>query len=124
MILIVDSWAWLAIAAEDKISEKVLKHIENQQAELWTTNLNLYEVYYRIKQKSSADEAIQFIELIKTKAKIMNTDEITILAAETHLQEKLAAIDAFVYAAAIKLKGKVLTGDPHFKGKERSIFLE
>ena len=51
-------------------------------------------------------------------------DDLAIEAAKLHLSEKLASIDAFVYAAANKIHGQVLTGDLHFKGTKNVIFIE
>ncbi len=63
--------------------------------------------------------------MVKNKATVLNiTEEIAKLAGDIHLKEKMGVVDAFVYAFAIKNNGKVLTGDPHFKGKENVIFIE
>ena len=125
MILIVDSWAWLAATESEEIADKSLKYINDRKNLLYTTYLNIYEVYYRIKEQSNEEEARKFVESIKNRAIIMNIDEeLSLLAGNIHLNEKMSAVDAFVYAAAIKVDGKVLTGDPHFKGKESVIFIE
>ena len=124
MILIVDSWAWLALSEEPKIADKALNHIEDENNQIFTTLLNIYEVYYRIKEKTNHEEAVQYIESIKKMARIAQIDlEVTFLAGDVHLKEKLSVVDAFVYATAIKLNGIVLTGDPHFKGKKNVIFI-
>ncbi len=125
MILIVDSWAWLATTEEGKIADKSLEYIDNEKNILFTTVLNVYEVYYRLKENSNEEEARAFIATIKNRATVVTIDEdIAILAGDIHLKEKLSSIDAFVYATAIKLDAKVITGDPHFKGKERTIFID
>ena len=38
--------------------------------------------------------------------------------------EALPAIDAFVYATALRNNGYTLTGDSHFKNKKNVIFIE
>lgn len=125
MILIVDSWAWLATTDDTKSADIVFSYLENKENKIYTTVLNLYEIYYRVKEKSNEVEANQFIESIRTKAIILNIDEtLALLAGRIHLKEKLSAVDAFVYATALKLDGNILTGDPHFKGKERVIFID
>ena len=124
MILVFDSWAWLSVAEGDKACEAVLNHLNGRQNEVFTTALNLYEVQYILRERVGQNAALEFIESIKSKAKIIDIDaETASLAADIHLAEKLSSVDAFVYAAAVKLGGKVLTGDPHFKGKEFAIFL-
>ncbi len=124
MILIVDSWAWLAILEENKQSEEVLGYLLDKQNKIITTTLNLYEVYYRLKEKRSVEEAIAFLATIKQIAKVSEIDEeLAISAANSHLNEKLPAIDSFVYATANRYAGHVLTGDPHFKNKRDVIYL-
>lgn len=124
MILIVDSWAWLATTEEDEIAEKALRHINNKNNKLLTTMLNIAEIYYRIKERSSEEEAREFIESIKKNATIAEIDEeCAFLAGDLHLSEKLPLVDAFVYATALKRGGYVLTGDPHFKNKKNVIYV-
>lgn len=78
-----------------------------------------------MKRIREEDEVVGYVETIKRLCSIIHVDEkLTFLAADTHISEKLPAIDAFVYATAIQLGGKVLTGDPHFKGKERVVFID
>ncbi|MEK6981769.1 MAG: type II toxin-antitoxin system VapC family toxin [Candidatus Micrarchaeota archaeon] len=125
MILIVDSWAWLATGEEGRHADESIELISNKKNEILTTMLNIYEVYYRVTQAYGEEKARKFIESIKQRARIVEVDEeLTFLAANLHLKEKLSVIDAFVYATALKENGQVLTGDPHFKGKEMVIFIE
>jgi len=124
MILIVDSWAWLAITEEDELAERVLRHINNKNNKIFTTLLNISEIYYRIKERSSEEGAREFIESIKKNATITEMDEeIAFLAGDLHLNEKLPLVDAFVYATALKCGGYVLTGDPHFKNKKNVVYI-
>ena len=124
MILIVDSWAWLAITEEDEIAERALRHINNKNNKLITTILNISDIYYRIKEKTGEEEAREFIESIKKNTTIAEIDEESaFLAGDLHLKEKLPLVDAFVYATALKRDGFVLTGDPHFKNKKNIIYI-
>ncbi len=123
MIIIIDSWAWLAVT-EDKFADLILKYLNDRSNKIYTTVLNLYELYYIVKQKSSEETARQFIESVKNKSEVLPIDEdLAILSSEVHLKDHLSAIDSFVYAAALKSGGSVLTGDPHFKGKTSVIFI-
>ncbi len=125
MKLVVDSWAWLALTEDEKTSKKVLDLIENKENEIFTTTLSAFEVIYRLEEKlSNRGKALEFFESMKLKSKIIEIDEnLAIIASEVRKKEKLAAMDSFVYATAIKLNAHILTGDNDFKGKTRVIML-
>jgi len=125
MILIVDSWAWLASGEEGRIADRCLKYLNDKNNGIFTTVLNLYEIYYRVRDGYGEEQAAEFIESVKNRATVMDIDsDLALAASKVHIREKLPAIDSFVYAASLKLNAKILTGDPHFKGKENVIFIE
>ena len=124
MILIVDSWAWLSLTEETDIAELSFQYIKDKKNKIYTTHLNIYEIFYRVKEKSNDEEAREFVESVKKSADIIEIDEeISLLAGDLHLTDKLSVVDAFVYATAIKHGAQVLTGDPHFKNKKNVIYL-
>ena len=110
------------MASGTEKAQECLRKIKGN--ELYTSILNLYEIFYSLKREREEDQVIGYIETIKSMCNIALVDErVAFLAADIHTDEKLPAIDSFVYATAILLGGKVLTGDPHFKGKERVVFI-
>ncbi|MEK6953834.1 MAG: PIN domain-containing protein [Candidatus Micrarchaeota archaeon] len=115
MKLMLDTFAWILILEEGAAGSKVVKMIEQNQGELYTTAGNLYEVHYRVAEKYGRAKLLEFETMIKTEAQIIPIDaELATLAAEMRLKHGLKAIDAFTYAAAQQLGAKVVTGDKDF----------
>lgn len=125
MILIVDTWVWLKLLEDttDIHYETCMNYLRNNQ--LYTTILNIYEIFYLAMDRLNQEQALEFIQTIQSHATVVTIDESLALgAAKIHRSESLPAIDAFVYATALKYNANVLTGDPHFKGKKRTVFIE
>ena len=125
MNLIVDSWAWIAVFESSAKAEQASSYLSGRGDNLFANVLTLYEVYYKLYDRKGKLFAAEAIASIERAASVIQIDkELSILAARVHLTEKLSALDAFAYATAIKLDGKVLTGDKDFKGKEKVLFIE
>ena len=126
MILIVDTWIWLKLleSNDDPFYEKCITYLKNKNNQPYTTVLNIYEIFYLAMDRLDQEQALEFIQTIKNKALVISIEEsIAMEAAKIHRSLALPAIDAFVYAAGLKYNADILTGDPHFKGKKRVIFL-
>ncbi len=127
MDILVDSWSWLNLLEDqnDPCYRKTIKFLDNSDNSLYTTILNIYEVYYRAIDRIGDEAATEFIVSIKDRAKVVFIDEaLAMSAAKIHKTEKLSSIDAFGYAAAMNLGAQLLTGDPDFKGKKNVIFID
>lgn len=95
-------------------------------AELVTTLMNLYEVYYHalkdFGEKKALEEFEKFREII-----IPIEEEYVIMAAKFRLKNKpknLSYIDALGYIIAKEINAKFLTGDKEFQDIENVEFVK
>ncbi len=115
MNILLDSFAWIELFSGSARGRKVVDLI-NKENKIYTTVLNLYEVYYKTLERYSESKADEYNNYIKENAEIISIDkEIVKEAAKLKIKTKLPAIDALVYAAAKKTDAKVVSGCPHFK---------
>jgi len=122
--LCVDSWAWLELLKGSRTGAAVKRHV-SASAEVLTTAPNLFEVLYRTTEDKGAEAASKALELILNHAEIIPIgSEIAVKAVSVRKEEKLHAIDALSFAAAMLNGALFLTGDAEFRGKKGVIFIE
>lgn len=112
---VVDSSAWLEYLASGPNSAFFAGPIENT-TELIVPTISLYEVFKRIVQQRSENEALQVIAVMQ-QGKIAEMDSRTALsAARISVDNKLPLADSVMLATA-RLNNAVLwTQDSHFEG--------
>jgi predicted nucleic acid-binding protein len=112
---VVDSSAWLEYFAAGSNSSYFSEPIENT-AELIVPTLCLYEVFKRITQQRSENEALQAIAVMQ-QGKIANLDPQTALsAARISLDHKLPMADSVILATARMNNAILWSQDSHFEG--------
>ena len=112
---VVDSSAWLEYLAGGPNAAFFAEPIENT-TELIVPTISLYEVFKRIVQQRSENEALQVIAVMQ-QGKIAEMDSRTALsAARISVDNKLPLADSVMLATA-RLNNAVLwTQDSHFEG--------
>ena len=112
---VVDSSAWLEYLAGGPNSAFFAGGIENT-TELIVPTISLYEVFKRIVQQRSENEALQVIAVMQ-QGKIAEMDSRTALsAARISVDNRLPLADSVMLATA-RLNNAVLwTQDSHFEG--------
>lgn len=122
---IIDAYAWIEYLEGTHAGETVEKIIE--ECECFTSAVTLAEVVSKA-ERSGKNSRIAF-EAVTRNSRILPVGEETAYeAAIIHAKEKakdktFGLADAFILAQRGK-KQKILTGDPHFKGKDNVEFLE
>jgi predicted nucleic acid-binding protein len=117
--LVVDSWAWVEYLGGSKMGEAVEKKISGR-VELWTSVLSLTEVVSRCRRKGIPED--KALEAIGSLSRLGIPDQRDAAeAGRLHAQVRanspnFSLADAFVLQLARKLRAKVLTLDPDFKG--------
>ena len=112
--ILLDSYAWIELLTGTEKGRKV-KEL-NEGAEVYTTRLNLYEVYYRMIEIYGKPKADEFYEYMLQNAKIVELDDALVkYAADMKIGFKLPAIDSITYAAAKITNASVVSGCEHFK---------
>ncbi|MBI3588406.1 PIN domain-containing protein [Candidatus Micrarchaeota archaeon] len=121
--LVIDSWAWIEFLKGNAKGAAVKNAIAG--ADLATVSTNLYEVLYRTSEDEGEPAAEKARLFIESHSQIIPVDgNLAYAAVRVRREEKLHALDAFAYAAARQWGAKLLTGDPHFRGKRDIQFIE
>ncbi len=124
-VVLVDSCGWIEYFSEGDKAEEYARYIEKADPESnITPSIVLYEVYKRIRTLYSEELALQAIGHIQHHTKVIDlTTNIAIIGAEISLTENIPMADAIILATAKKAEATVVTGDSHFEGRKRVLFI-
>ncbi len=124
---VVDSWAWMEYLEGSKPGEKVRLRIADRGNEIFTHVVSVAEIVSKVRRKERDTEAAW--NAITSNSKMFQIDEIAsrdaglLHAAIRSKNSNFGLADAFVLSAARKVGGKVLTGDPDFRGLEDVVMI-
>lgn len=121
---IIDSSAWIEFFLGGVNANRFWEYIEKANSEhYFTPVIIIYEVFKKIYRDVNEEEAFKAIAYIKYSTKVIDlTDEIAISSAENSVKEKLPMADAIIFTTAQKFNSILVTGDDHFKGKEKIFY--
>lgn len=125
--LVVDSWAWVEYLAGSVAGRKA-EAAMSKSPELWTSIVSLAEVVSKYRRKGMDDEVA--VRAITTLSKLgipgrPDAEEAGRIHAERRTKSpNFGLADSFVLQLAKKVRGKVLTGDPDFKGLKDAQLVE
>jgi toxin FitB len=112
---VVDSSGWLEYFSNGPNAAKFAKPIQATNLLLVPT-LALYEVFKRISQQRSEDEALRAVALME-QAAVVDLDRATALeAARLSIEHKIAMADSIMLATALRAHATLWTQDEDFEG--------
>ncbi len=112
---VVDSSAWLEYVAAGSNANFFAEAIENI-SELVVPTISLYEVFKRIVQQRSENEALQVVAAMQ-QGKIVEMDSrIALSAARISIDHQLPLADSVMLATARMNNAVLWTQDSHFEG--------
>ena len=112
---VVDSSAWLEYVAAGPNANFFAEAIENT-SELVVPTISLYEVFKRIVQQRSENEALQVVAAMQ-QGKIVEMDSrIALSAARISIDHQLPLADSVILATARMNSAVLWTQDSHFEG--------
>ncbi len=112
---IVDSSGWLEYFAEGSNADFFAPPIENTD-ELLVPSISLYEVFKRVLQQRSENDAIQAIVAMQ-QGQVVDLDAtIALRAAKLSATLKIPMADSIILATARAFNATVWTQDPDFQG--------
>ena len=114
---VVDSSGWLEYFADGPNADFFAPTIENVR-ELITPSIILYEVFKRILQQSSEDDALKAIAIMAQGQVIKFDSTLALSAAKTSADLKLPMADSIILATARAHDATVWTQDEDFEGIE------
>jgi len=121
MRYIIDSYAWLEYFMGGQAGRKVKEIIDNEADEKLTPSICLAETYAKILKTEDKEKAELRRAFIKSRSALIPLDEdLAVEAAKIDVAMKKKVqnwglADSIVLSTARDRKGKVVTGDPHFK---------
>lgn len=127
---VLDAWAYLAFLQQEEPAglrvRQLIQDAQNQTIRLFTSIINLGEVYYRIGKTNGqglADETLA--GLIRLPITILSAeDEAVWAAARLKINHAISYADAFAVATARQLDAILVTGDLELLKFEGHLRLE
>jgi predicted nucleic acid-binding protein len=122
MRYIMDSYAWLEYFMGTEAGRKVKEIVDTEADEKLTPSICLAETYAKILKTEDEGKAELRRAFIKSRSALVPlTEELAVEAAKTDVAMKRKVqgwglADSIVLCTAQNRKGKVVTGDPHFRG--------
>lgn len=114
---VVDSCGWLEYYADGENADFFAPAIEATD-ELIVPSLTLFEVFKRVLQQRSEEEAHRAIALMRQSRIIELTDTLAIGAARLSLELKLPLADSVILHSAREYHAILWTQDAHFQAVE------
>lgn len=112
---VVDSSGWLEYFADGPNANFFAPAIENVR-ELIVPSISLYEVFKRILQQRSEDEALQAVAIMQ-QGQVVDLDvTLALSAAKTSTELKIPMADSIILVTARAYDATVWTQDEDFKG--------
>ena len=112
---VIDSSAWLEYFAAGENAGFFAAAIEDLQ-ELVVPALSLYEVFKRVLQQRSEDEALQVAAVMQQGLLVDLDAKIAISAARLSIDHRLPMADSVMLATAREHEATLWTQDAHFEG--------
>jgi predicted nucleic acid-binding protein len=121
MRYIMDSYAWLEYFMGSEAGRKVKDIVESEADEKLTPSICLAETYAKILKTEDEEKAELRRAFIKSRSALIPlTEELAVEAAKVDVAMKRRVqgwglADSIVLSTARNRRGKVVTGDPHFR---------
>lgn len=122
MLPLLDSCGWLAHFLGEAIASKYAHLIHDPEVSL--SVVSLHEVYRRLLQVQSQDEALSIIGVFQDRLVLDLSPQIAIHAAELSRTYPLHATDSLIYATALSNGFVLWTHASHFRGLPQVHFVE
>jgi predicted nucleic acid-binding protein len=123
---VLDSWAVVALLQNEPAAsevESLIRAAQQTGAALWTTVVNLGEVWYTIARSRSSRRADGAVEEIRALGlRVRDADwNLTREAARLKSHYRLSYAGCFAAALARQLDAELVTGDPEFRRLEQEV---
>jgi predicted nucleic acid-binding protein len=123
-LISIDSYGWIERFTNGPKAQKYNQVIDsNQCKDIITSVVVLYEVYRKIKQQRSEEEALLAVGALSQTTVVQVDQTISLEAADYSLEFGLHFSDALVYATARHWKAKLYTSDEGLRALKSVIFV-
>ena len=122
---VMDTFAWIEYFLGTERGEKIKEIIEGKRTITPSIVIAELSAKYSNEGKESSNK-LKFIRFY-SKSVILNNDIAEfagkIRTEQRKNQKDFGIVDAIIYATALKLKSKIVTGDPHFRNIKEAILI-
>ena len=124
---VIDAYAWIEYLRGSRAGEKVRAVFEEENSEIYTCDVTIAEVISKTAREGQDVEVAYGVLL--NNSQVVNVDEEVsrragLLHAEMRkIERDFGLADAYVLVTARRLRSKVLTGDPHFRGVKEAVLI-
>jgi predicted nucleic acid-binding protein len=123
MTVLIDSWTWIEYWKGGKLAKAAAVYIEGDEESVVST-INISEVYFWVARYYNEGMAAEKLKTIEKRCSVIAVDkQIAIDAAKIKIEFKLGLADSLILATAMRIRGKVVTGDPDMKDIKDAIFI-
>ena len=124
--VIIDSYGWIEYFSDGRLAGKYSKHIEGATPDnCLTPAIIIYEVYKKLKASYSEEEAMMAVAHMEHFTAVVEIGMNEAMeGADASIEEGLSMADALIMGVARRHGARIVTSDPHFKGKEGVVFVE
>ena len=125
---VIDAWAWVEYLIGSEFGARVNEILDAEGNEVYTCAITLAEVISKVAREGRDVKAAY--TLLSGNSQFVNADEeLSFETGVLHFEMRktvkdFGLADAYVLATARKLKSKILTGDPHFKGIKEAVLIK
>ncbi|MEM4143343.1 MAG: type II toxin-antitoxin system VapC family toxin [Candidatus Bathyarchaeia archaeon] len=130
---VIDAYAWIEYFRASKSGEIAKEYIESDDTA--TPTIVVAEISRKLLQEiaignETPEGRMKYLEFIRAKSRIIELDFETAAEAgkiDVEMKKKVKGwglADSIILCTARSLKGKVVTGDEHFRGLEETIFIK
>jgi len=130
---VIDAYAWIEYFKASKAGEAAKQYIESEDSA--TPTIVVSEVSRKLQSEinlgnETREGKFRQLEFIRASTRIIDLDfEIAAKAGEIDLEMKKkrrgwGLADSIILCTAMVAKGKVVTGDEHFRGLEEAVIIK
>jgi len=124
--LVLDTFAILAYLQGESNGARVREMLQSGRRNVYMSLINVGEVLYITERKQGLQQAQDALALLRQlPIEVLPADEQTVFAA-AHIKANytVSYADSFAIAAAQRVGGTVITGDPEFSAVEAIVSIE
>lgn len=120
-MIVVDSCGWIEVFGDGPLADSFAPYLRDLRSVV-TPTIVVYEVYRKLKQTTSEDEALSAITVLNRTKIIELSAEIALTGADLAIQYRLSMADALVLATGYLEDADVVTSDRSFKDLPRVVY--
>ena len=120
---VVDSSVWIEYLADGPLAVNAAPYLDPPE-DVLTPSVVLYEVYRWARREGGDPPALEAVAQMEQTRAVPADHVAAIVAAEVGAERGLAAVDAFVYGAAVLAGCDLITLDGDFRGLPGVVLIE